>query len=276
MQSIFYNGHEHQRSPWRIRNLHNVLCLFLLLSSSLAFAQTESDTSTTVVKKGKADQAWNLDVLVGADKAGADMAARFGNSYKIGFGLKFKSTYNWIFGVKAEFFFGKKINEPNYLSNVVTEQGAVISQGGDLMNVGIFERGYMLGAQVGKVVPILQLNRNSGPVMIASVGFIQHKIKLFDRDESFPQLSGQYKKGYDRLTNGIYLEDFIGYQYFAKNKLINFYVGLNLVYGMTAGRRTYQFDIQRADTQARRDVLTGVKLGWVLPIYKKITEEIYY
>lgn len=276
MQSIFNNGHEHQRSFWSFMNHHNVLCLFLLLSSSLTYAQTESDTSTTVVKKGKADQAWNIDVLVGADKPGADMAARFGSSYKIGFGLKFKSIYNWIFGVKAEFIFGRKINEPNYLSNVVTDQGAVISSGGDLMNVGIFERGYMLGAQVGKVFPILQLNRNSGPVMIASVGFIQHKIKLFDRDESFPQLSGQYKKGYDRLTNGIYLEDFIGYQYFAKNKLINFYLGFNFVYGMTAGRRTYQFDIQRADTQARKDVLTGIKLGWVLPIYKKITEEIYY
>lgn len=253
-----------------------IFSLVLILLSSQVKAQNDMDTTTSLLKKGKADQAWNLDVLVGADKPGADMADRYGNSYKIGFGLKFKSTYNWIIGVKAEFIFGKKINEPNYLANVVTDQGAVISKGGDLMNVGIFERGYMLGAQVGKVFPVLQLNRNSGPVMIASVGFIQHKIKLFDRDESFPQLSGQYKKGYDRLTNGIYLEDFIGYQYFAKNKLINFYIGLNVVYGMTAGRRTYQFDLQQADTKARTDILTGLKFGWVLPIYKKITEEIYY
>lgn len=94
MQSIFSKGHLHRHSPRSFWKLQNVLCLFLLFSSSLLYAQTDSDTSTTVAKKGKADQAWNLDVLVGADKPGADMATRFGSSYKIGFGLKFKSTYN--------------------------------------------------------------------------------------------------------------------------------------------------------------------------------------
>ncbi len=257
------------------------LCLvFVLMSILKMHAQITSDSLTNVQvkknQKGSADKIWNLDVLLAVDHPMADMGKRFGTSYRIGFGIKRKTANNWIWGIKGEFIIGNKIKEDSLLINVKTKQGGVISQQGDLLNVGIFERGYMLGAQIGKVFPYLQLNKNSGPVMIASVGFLQHKIKLFDRDLSFPQLREEYKKGYDRLTNGLYLQDFIGYQYFAKDKLINFYAGFDFVWGLTQGRRTYQFDIARADTQSRNDLLVGFKFGWVLPIYKKNVEEIYY
>lgn len=257
------------------------LCLILVLISNLKLlAQNSNDTLAADLSKMKpkwtADKIWNLDVLIAGDLPMADMAKRFGSSYRIGFGLKRKTASNWIWGIKGEFIIGNKIKEDSLLFNVKTKQGGVISQQGDLLNVGVFERGYMLGLQVGKVFPFLQINKNSGPLMLASVGFIQHKIKLFDKDLSFPQLREDYKKGYDRLTNGLYFQDFIGYQYFAKNKLINFYAGFDFVWGMTNGRRTYQFDIARADTQSRNDLLLGFKFGWVLPIYKKNVEEIYY
>jgi hypothetical protein len=111
---------------------------------------------------------------------------------------------------------------------------------------------------------------------LASVGFMQYKINMFDRDNSFPQLRDEYKKGYDRLTNGVYIEDFIGYNYFAKNKMINFYAGFNFVWGFTEGRRAYLLDLARPDTGNRNDILVGFKFGWVMPIYKKNTEDTFY
>ena len=101
-------------------------------------------------------------------------------------------------------------------------------------------------------------------------------IKLFDRDNSFPQFRDSYYKGYDRLTNGGYIENFTGYTYHATNKLINFYAGIDAVWGFTQGRRDFLYDVARKDDQKRNDVLIGFKFGWVVPIYKKLTEETYY
>jgi hypothetical protein len=219
---------------------------------------------------------WNLDVNGAIDFPQADLAKRFGTSYRIGVGIKYKSQKNWIYGAKFDFITGNKFNEDSLLYNVRTANGGVISQNGDLLNVGLFERGYMVGLQFGKIFPVLQVNSNSGPMMLGSVGFMQYKINIFDRDNSFPQLRDEYKKGYDRLTNGIYIEDFIGYAYYAKNKLINFYAGLNAVWGFTEGRRNYLYDLNRSDAGARKDIMLGFKVGWVLPIYKKKTEDTYY
>jgi hypothetical protein len=246
----------------------------LIIFSHSAFAQ--KDTVVGLQKKIIADKIWNLDVLAGVDLPMADMAKRFGTSTRLGVAIKIKTKRNYVFGVKAEFLNGKKIREDSLLNNITTSQGSVIALTGDLMNVGKFERGYIIGFQVGKIFPLFQLNNNSGPMLLSSVGFIQHKIKLFDKDNAFPQLNGDYRKGYDRLTNGVCLEQFVGYAYYAKNKLVNFYAGINFTWGFTQGRRSYLYDVARTDNASRNDILTGLKLGWVLPIYKKNVEETYY
>lgn len=249
--------------------------IFCLISSLQLFAQNDNENEKTkpVVLASKT---WNLDVIGAVDFPMADMAKRFGISYRIGVGIKYKTQRNWIYGGKFEFITGNQMNDDSLLYNVRTEQGGIIGQNGDLLNVGLFLRGYMAGIQVGKIFPFWQVNPNSGPMTLASVGFMQYKINMFDRDNSFPQLRDEYKKGYDRLTNGVYIEDFIGYNYFAKNKMINFYAGFNFVWGFTEGRRAYLLDLARPDTGNRNDILVGFKFGWVMPIYKKNTEDTFY
>jgi hypothetical protein len=247
--------------------------IFLVFLSHFANAQDEKDSQKS---KPLANKIWTLDVSGNIDFPAADMAKRFGTSYRIGPGIKFKTASNWILGAKFDFITGNKMREDSLLINVKTNQGGVVSQNGDLLNPGLFLRGYAVGIQVGKIFPFLQLNPNSGPTMIGSAGFMQYKINIFDRDNSFPQLRDDYKKGYDRLTNGIFLENFLGYSYFATNKLINFYAGLNFLYGFTQGRRDYLLDVGRPDNGSRSDILMGFKAGWVLPIYKKNTEDTYY
>lgn len=244
---------------------------FCFLSFSLV-AQNKDSTSS----KPLADRIWNIDALASVDHPMADMAKRFGASNRMGFGFKIKDRHNWIYGVRMEFLIGKKIKEDSLLYGVKTKLGGIIGSTGNLMNLGIFERGYLIGAQVGKILPYLQANKNSGLMVMGSTGFIQHKIKLFDRDLSFPQLTGDYRKGYDRLSNGWFLEEFVGYNYFSSNKLVNLYAGFSLMEGFTKGRRDYLFDVQRSDQTARMDMLLSFKLGWVVTIYKKNVEEIYY
>jgi len=255
-----------------IFRITTLLCFFCLIPAALSAQETkEKDKAPSVANK-----IWTLDLCGSIDFPQADMAKRFGTSYRIGPGIKFKTAGNWLFGARFDFITGSKMRDDSLLINLKTSQGGIVAQNGDVLNPGLFLRGYMAGIQVGKIFPVLQVNPNSGPTMMLSTGFIQYKINIFDRDNSFPQLRDDYKKGYDRLTNGWYLEDFIGYTYFAKNKLINFYAGFNFVWGFTQGRRDFQLDLGRSDRVSRNDLLTGFKLGWVLPIYKKNTEDTYY
>ncbi|MCC7030108.1 MAG: hypothetical protein IT257_07375 [Chitinophagaceae bacterium] len=257
------------------------LCTAFLLLGQHAYSQPpaaedpedkeKSSESTT----GPANAMWNLDVLAAMDFPMADMAKRYGTSYRIGLGIKYKTTTNWIFGVKFEFITGNKMQEDSLLWNMRNSLG-ITNINGEVLNVGMFERGYVVGVQAGRIFPFLQANPNSGPMMLASVGFMQHKINFFDRDNSFPQLRDDYKKGYDRLTNGLYIEDFVGYNFHSKNKLINVYAGFNFLWGFTKVRRDFTFDLERKEIEGRNDLLVGFKLGWVVPIYKKKSEDTYY
>lgn len=261
-----------------MRSIYFILaCCFCLFYAKASFAQSNQAAEKKEEKKVKvvANKMWNLDIIAGVDLPMADLAKRFGTSYRIGFGIKYKTSTNWSVGAKFEFITGNKMKEDSLLYNMTNELG-IININGDVIHVGIFERGYMTGIQVGKIFPYFQANPNSGPMMLASLGFIQYKINFFDRDNSFPQLRDEYKKGYDRLTNGWYLEDFIGYNFHSKNKLINVYAGFDFVLGFTKVRRNYTFDLARSETENRKDILVGFKLGWIVPIYKKKSEDTYY
>ena len=103
---------------------------------------------------------------------------------------------------------------------------------------------------------------------------MQHKIRIQDDPESpVASLTNEYKKGYDRLTNGWSLNQFVGYQYFAKNKRINFYAGIESTQGFTQNVRGYNFDTKSYDNESRLDVLYGLRIGWIVPFYLGETGE---
>jgi hypothetical protein len=105
---------------------------------------------------------------------------------------------------------------------------------------------------------------------------MQHKINIFHKDNNIPQLRGDYLKGYDRLTNGLVVGQYIGYNYFANNGLLNFHVGLDISAGFTKGRRDYLYDVMRSDNASRMDILFGVRGGWYIPIFKRKSEEFFF
>lgn len=206
---------------------------------------------------------------------GGDMADRFGYNHSVGINPTFKTASNWVFGADAIFYFGNQVKELNILDGLRTSQGFIIGQDGIPAEVFIFERGFNFNLNFGRVWNGLGHNPNSGLLTKVGVGYFQHKIRHEDRDRVIPQLRDEYLKGYDRLTSGIGITQFIGYQYLANRRLVNFFAGVELTQAFTKGRRDYQFDTMEPYHDSRVDLLWGVRVGWIFAIYKRAPDEFF-
>jgi len=247
----------------------------LLLCSLKSFAQDDLFGKTTETKVAPR-KGWILSINGDFDIPAADMAKRFGNSYRVGPSFFYKTNSNWVFGAKGDFILGNVINQDSVLINVKDQTGGYISSSGERVGVPLLERGYMIGLQAGWIWSLSDKIKDNGILFLTSVGFMQHKIKIFNQDNSVAQLRGDYLKGYDRLTNGTYVEEYVCYNYFAKHGAINFHIGLDLTAGFTQGRRDYLYDVMRPDNAKRLDILFGVRGGWYIPIFKRKSEEIIF
>lgn len=203
----------------------------------------------------------------------ADMQKRFGNNSSLFLNVDFKSKRNWIFGLNGDFLFGKKIKE--HLFDSISKDNYIISNEGDFADVRLYERGFTVLGKIGRMFPVSKTRPNCGIVANLGIGFIQHKIRIEVIGNNVPQLSNEYKKGYDRLSNGVLLNQNVGYLYLSNNRLVNLYFGLECMEGFTQSRRSFDYDRMQQDTQKRLDVLYGAKVAWILPLYKRAPKEFY-
>ncbi|HNR21250.1 MAG TPA: hypothetical protein PKN75_08980 [Bacteroidia bacterium] len=206
---------------------------------------------------------------------GADMADRFGTNAAVhsNFSYKFKSGFTLT--TNGGFLFGTQINEGNILKNISTSDGEIIGNDGRISQIRLFERGYFACIDAGKIFSSKKPNPNSGIWVTMGAGFIQHKIRIENIGNAVYGLDKDYVKGYDRLTNGLMLHQFVGYVYFGNKRLINFFAGVEGIQGFTQNRRSYNFDTMIADDKKRFDLLIGIKAGWILPLYTK-PDKFYY
>lgn len=203
-----------------------------------------------------------------------DLSKRFGNNSAVQLNLDFKTKKNWIFGINGSYLFGKDVKE-SLFDSISTASGAIISDKGQFADVRLFERGFSVALTAGRMFSWKKPNPNSGIVLNVGAGFIQHKIRIEVIGNNVPSLSKEYKKGYDRLSNGLLLTQNIGYLYFSSNRLVNIYFGFECMQGFTQSRRSYNYDTMTQDTQKRVDILYGGKIAWILPLYKRAPQEFY-
>ncbi|HLC82767.1 MAG TPA: hypothetical protein VJI69_02985 [Bacteroidia bacterium] len=203
-----------------------------------------------------------------------NMLKRFGNSSTIGLNLEFKTKKQWTFGINGSYIFGKDVKE-SLFDSIATSSGAIINGNGAFADVRLYERGFTTSLTAGRLFSFKKPNPNSGIMFNVGVGFIQHKIRIETIGNNAPQLSKQYKKGYDRLTNGFLLSQNLGYLYLSDNRLVNFYIGFECMQGFTQSRRSYDYDLMKQDTEKRVDILYGGKFAWILPMYKRAPQEFY-
>ncbi len=215
-----------------------------------------------------------IGVGFGYDLSAGDLVKRFGNSSAVTFNLDFKTKKYWVFGINGSYIFGKDVKE-SLFDSIATPSGAIIDANGAFADVRLFERGFTASASVGRMFAFKKPNPNSGIVLSVGAGFMQHKIRIETIGNTAPQLSKQYKKGYDRLSNGFLLSENLGYLYLSDNRLVNIYIGFECMQGFTQSRRSYDYDLMKQDTEKRLDILYGGKLVWVLPLYKRAPQEFY-
>lgn len=203
-----------------------------------------------------------------------DINKRFGNNSALHMNVDFKTKSNWTFGVNGSFLFGNNVKEKIF-TNISTSTGEVIDRTGELADVRLYERGFTVAGTFGRLFTFNKPNPNSGVLFNVGVGLLQHKIRIETIGNNVPQLSKEYKKGYDRLSNGLLLSSDLGYLYLSSNRILNFYFGLEAMVGFTQNRRSFDYDLMKQDTQKRVDVLYGAKVAWILPLYKRAPQEFY-
>jgi hypothetical protein len=250
-----------------MKHLFTVLGVLFILSTQAQYSANDTNLNIPMFYA-----AYSFQV------PGGDLADRFGTSSTIGGGFRYKTASNWLFDGEFSFIFGGEVkNEDELMSNLRTETGEIIDMSGNFGFVTTYERGYHINFKFGKVIPVLSPNPNSGIVLMGGVGYLQHKIRIQVENNNIPQLDGDYKKGYDRLAGGPSLTEFVGYLYLSDNRLLNFYGGLEFVQGWTKPLRDVNFDTMEPDPiQNRLDLFTGIKLGWIIPIFQRQPEKFYY
>jgi hypothetical protein len=246
-----------------------ILTLFITLLTLTLFAQGPRDNSMGV---------FLITLSGGGQTPGGDLADRFGGNYTIGGGMEYiLPNSNIILGVESDFYFGNTVKE-DVLENLRTPEGLLVANNRTLATNPLRQRGFYAGVTIGKLFSLSSVNPKSGIRVTIGGGLMQHHIRIQD-DPMAPvaALRDDYKKGYDRLTNGFALNEFVGYQYLARDRRLNFYAGFEFTQGFTQNRRSFNFDTMTADTDKRIDLLYGFKIGWSLPFYSGDTgDEILY
>lgn len=219
-----------------------------------------------------------LNFQFGIGTTAGDLNDRFGTTLSLGAGMDYiTEKNNLILGWKGDFHFGNNVKEDilGGLAPLGFIFGSSLSPANELRRA---QRGFYLGAHIGKIFPLSSKNKRSGIRLTVGGGLLQHRIRLQQDPLNFvPQIAGEYGRGYDRLTNGFALRQFLGYQLLGNDRLVNFTFGLEFIEGFTQNRRNFNFDEMAVDTDRRLDLIIGAKIGWTLPFYiGESTGEIYY
>lgn len=240
-----------------------LIFLFVMLCS---FAKAQIDSALTVPLIG---------INFGAQVPSGDMAKRFGPNLSLGASFLIKTKKNWVYGTEFSYLFGKNVHE-DVLKQLKNEGGFVVDNDGFPADLRITERGFIGEIVFGRIFKFLSANPNSGLMVNIGVGYMQHKIHIYDAQQRVAAVNGDLKYGYDRLTNGWCMSEFIGYLFLSENRIANFYMGFDFFQGYTQSLRKLNYDTGSPDTKTRTDLLTGFRIGWILPLYKKAPNEYYY
>ena len=244
--------------------IYIILCLCLTLQLQTV-AQSVKDSCFRILMVG---------VHFSGQLPKYDLEKRFGPNLSAGASFTWKTKHNLLFSVEGSYFFGKNVRE-DVVASMRNENGKITDNEGFPADLRQTERGWNIYGNVGYIISKLGNNPNSGVMITVGGGWMQHKVNLYDANKKVAAVKGDLKKGYDRLTGGFGLTQFIGYKYISNNRIANCYFGFEFYEGFTQSLRGFNYDTGLEDTQKRFDMLMGFRFGWILPLYKR-TKDFYY
>jgi len=208
----------------------------------------------------------------------ADLRKEFGNNLSIGTDICLKTKSNWSIDLGFKYYFKDRdaVNS-TIVDNTFQHITAKLSNGDPIFitNSGIASseiqvgfRGISFHLQGGKIIPLSKKFHNSGIWVKLGMGVMQHYLYIKNPEDQVPALEAAYRKGYDRLTLGFSLNQFIGYMHLTKKNLLCFYGGVEFYEIFARRQREYDFNLMRKDDAKLFESLIGIKIGWIIPLYK--------
>lgn len=236
------------------------LILLIFITLQLPVNAQRADTSSAIKTGFICQFTYNYNFPM------ADLAKRYSGGSAVGAGVYYKMGSNWFVGVEGSYWFGAKLREAGIFDAVVDSMGSAVDNNGSLITVDAQQRGFNLGVKAGTIIPVTR-NKNSGIMLSMGIGYVEHYLRLTNNSQGIASLQGDFRYGYDRLTSGYMLNEFIGYQNLDRRNRINFFIGLEFAQGFTQSRRKIDYDLMSGNTSPRRDNYLGLRFGWLLPIY---------
>lgn len=238
-----------------------ILLFIFICFQTIAFSQRNLKDSTI------------SQVIVGLNYkfnfTGGDLNKRWGFNNTVGFDFHYKFKNNLTIGCDAGFIFGNQLKDTTIFDDVINSNGEITSLAGAPAIVVFLMRGAHGMLNAGYLFNKLGNNPNSGLWIHGGFGYFMHKIRIESLYDDVPQLEGDYKKGYDRLTMGFASRQFIGYLFQHDYRFLNFYAGVEFIEGFTYNVRNYNFDLGGPDPGQKFDFMYSIKFGWMIPIYKR-------
>ncbi len=216
-----------------------------------------------------------VSIHLGGHIPSGDMVQRFGPNLQAGGSFMYKTKKNWLLAADFSYRFGRNVKE-DVVKQMKNTDGFVADNEGFPADIRITERGMSIQLCFGRVFKLASANPNSGLMVMVGGGYLEHKVKLYDAQRKIAAIKGELAYGYDRLTNGFALSQFVGYLFLSENRMLNFYAGFECYQAFTSSVRKMNYDTGLPDTKKRLDVLTGIRFGWILPLYKKKPNDFYY
>jgi len=205
-----------------------------------------------------------------------DFSENYGINSNIGLSIGWKNKRNQTLELNYNFIHSENVKNTSVIHHLINDQGWIINQYGEENLYLMYHRGGLISLDIGKVLNLIGPNSNSGIFLKGGIGSMYHKIRIENQENLIPQFKKEYLKYYDRLTVGVLLKQYIGYQNMSNNKLVNFTIGIEIIEGFNRGMRDYQIDLMGPYTDNKFDVYLGVRAGWFFPVLRKNPNEFYY
>lgn len=206
-----------------------------------------------------------------------DLYQESSNLMTVGLNLSMKTKSNWTVETGFNYMFAGKTKGIDSLFSMITNNAGLIMDGnGSASDIEVDTRGWSLRLEGGKIFPLSKKEQNSGIHVKLGVGVLQRFVFIKNPDNLVPSLTEEYKKGYDRLTLGVSLYQYIGYTRLSNTKFACFYGGVEFYETFSKRQRDYDFNLMGKDNRKFFDAMIGLKFGWIIPLYKKEYIDTYY
>ena len=221
------------------------------------------------------ENALDIGFSFGIETPLADLKDRFGFIYggDLSFNYYMGNTGSQI-GLKLGFLTSDAVREDVFAS-YRTSDGQLLSQDG----VPTVVNSRMASSYIG-----LDFNQNLfnvGEKEFAKVffglgtGLMQHKIRFIEFTQTVPLAVGDYAKGHDRNSRGLYVEEQIGVKVRKSRKKYD--LSLFSFQGFLSPVSPIEFDTGSKTQDTRFDAVIGIKLKWYISLSaSEKGKDIYY